>query len=56
MPNQPKSKHRMIRFSDDDWADLDEAAQSIGSDRSAVIRQLALWWLRRPGVKQPDRP
>ena len=55
MPNQPRNKHRMIRFSDEDWAELGEAAEATGSDRSTVIRQLALWWLRRPGVKQPAR-
>jgi len=46
----------MVRFSDDDWADLGEGAGEVGSDRSAVLRQLALWWLGRPGVRPPRRP
>lgn len=46
----------MVRFSDEDWAQLGAAAGEVGSDRSAVIRALALWWLGRPGVKPPRRP
>lgn len=56
MPNVPKSKHRMVRFSDEDWADLGVLAAAAGTDRSAVIRQLVQWWVRRPGVKLPERP
>lgn len=56
MPNQPKNKHRMVRFSDEDWKDLGELAAEQGADRSTVIRHLAQWWMRRPGVKQPERP
>jgi len=51
-----KHKHRPVRFSDEDWTDLDEAAQEIGSDRSAVIRQLVQAWMGRAGVRPPRRP
>jgi hypothetical protein len=51
-----KHKHRMVRFSDEDWKDLDETAQEIGSDRSAVIRQLVQAWMGRAGVRPPRRP
>lgn len=51
-----KHKHRMVRFSDEDWKDLDETAQEIGSDRSAVIRQLVHAWMGRAGVRPPRRP
>jgi hypothetical protein len=56
MPNKPKNKHRMVRFSDEDWADLGELAGEAGTDRSAILRQFAHWWLRRPGAKLPERP
>jgi hypothetical protein len=56
VPDQPKNKHRMVRFSDEDWADLGEMAGSLESDRSAILRQLAHWWMRRPGAKLPARP
>lgn len=46
----------MVRFSDEDWADLGEMAEAMGRDRSVVLRQLAHWWMRRPGVKLPERP
>ena len=39
-----------------DWKDLGEAAKAAGSDRSAVIRQLVNWWLRRPFARLPERP
>jgi hypothetical protein len=56
MPNQPKNKHRPVRFSDDDWDDLGRLAEQMGTDRSAVLRQLAQWWMRRRGARPPARP
>ena len=56
MPNQPKNKHRPVRFSDEDWDDLGRLAEAAGTDRSAILRQFAQWWMRRPGVKLPPRP
>jgi len=53
---EAKHKHRPVRFSDQDWADLGAGAGEIGSDRSAVLRQLAAWWLGRPGARPPRRP
>lgn len=53
---EAKHKHRPIRFSDEDWTDLGEAAQEVGSDRSAVIRQLVQAWMGRAGVRPPHRP
>jgi hypothetical protein len=55
-PNHPKTQHRSIRISDDDWADLAAIAEESGLDRAKVINQLIQWYLRRPGVKQPTRP
>jgi len=56
MPNAPKSKHRSVRFSDEDWADLEMATAAQGSDRGTVLKELAAWYLRRPGAKLPQRP
>lgn len=54
MPNAPKTKHRSVRIDDDDWADLAEQAPS--GDRSAVIKDLVRWYLRRPDADLPERP
>lgn len=54
MPNAPKTKHRSVRIDDPDWADL--ATQAPGGDRSAVIKDLVRWYLRRPGASLPERP
>lgn len=54
MPNAPRTQHRSVRISDDDWKDL--AARAPGGDRAAVIKDLVAWYLRRSGAKLPDRP
>lgn len=54
MPNAPRTQHRSVRISDDDWADLKTNAP--GGDRAAVIKDLVSWYLRRPGAKLPARP
>ena len=56
VPNKPKNKHRMVRFSDEDWEEFGTLTDAAGTDRSAILRQLAHWWMRRPGAKLPDRP
>lgn len=56
MPNRPRTQHRSVRVSDEDWADLETATHMIGSDRGTVIKQLIRWYLRRPGAKLPERP
>jgi hypothetical protein len=56
MPNKPKTQHRSVRISDDDWADLLAAATVQGTDRAGVINELIAWYLRRPGVTMPKRP
>lgn len=54
MPDKPKTQHRSVRIADDDWSDL--AARAPDGDRSAAIKSLVSWYLRRPGAKLPDRP
>ncbi|MEU0941136.1 hypothetical protein [Embleya sp. NPDC005971] len=54
MPDQPKTPHRSVRISGEDWADL--AARAPRGDRAAVLKELLAWYLRRPGAKLPDRP
>jgi hypothetical protein len=56
VPDQPKNKHRMVRFSTEDWHTLGWLASHLGRDRSAVLRELARWWMRAPGAKLPERP
>lgn len=54
MPNSPRTQHRSVRISDDDWKDL--ADRAPGGDRAAVIKELLGWYLRRPGAELPERP
>ncbi|MEV5567577.1 hypothetical protein AB0L54_32685 [Streptomyces sp. NPDC052196] len=54
MANQPKTQHRSVRIDDPEWRDLHTRAP--GGDRSAVIKELVAWYLRRPGAELPDRP
>lgn len=56
MPNQPATPGRAVRIDDETWAALGAAADAAGTDRSAVLRQLAQWWLRFPGARMPARP
>ena len=56
MPNQPATPNRALRIDDETWAELGDAAKAAGADRSAVLRDLARWWLRIPGARMPPRP
>lgn len=56
MPNKPATPNRAVRIDDETWTALGEATEAAGTDRSAVLRELARWWLRRPGAKLPARP
>jgi hypothetical protein len=55
-PNWKLTKHRSIRIEDELWAALGQAAQTVGVDRSTLIRQLVRWYVRDPGAKLPQRP
>jgi hypothetical protein len=56
VPNKPRSQHRSVRFNDEDWAELDAATKAMGTDRGTVLKELARWYMRRPGAKLPARP
>jgi hypothetical protein len=57
MANMHKHKQRMLRGVDDEtWAELGAAADLSRADRSAIIRELIAWYLRRPSAKLPERP
>jgi hypothetical protein len=56
VPNKPRTQHRSVRVPDEEWADLDMAASSVGADRAKVINQLIRWYLQRPGADLPERP
>jgi hypothetical protein len=55
VPNQPKTQHRSVRVPDDDWADLEIAAESAGTNRSGLINQFIRWYLGRTGAELPRR-
>jgi hypothetical protein len=56
VPNQPKTPHRSVRIDDADWADLDAAAATAGTDRAKLIVAFIRWYLRRPDAALPERP
>jgi hypothetical protein len=56
VPNQPRTQHRSVRVSDEDWGDLDTAAKAASSDRASLIKQFIRWYLPRPGAELPERP
>ena len=57
MPDKPKTQHRSVRISDDDWRDLLAAARTQSSDRGTVIKELVAWYLHRPDApKKLSRP
>lgn len=56
MPDAPKTQHRSVRITDDDWTDLADRAAVAGLDRAKVINALIGWYLRHPGAKLPKRP
>jgi hypothetical protein len=35
---------------------VDDAAKRVGSDRSAITRQLWAWFAGQPGAELPQRP
>lgn len=45
-----------IRIDEELWDKLDAAAQALGTDRSAYIREFARWAVREKGAKMPRRP
>lgn len=47
---------RTIRIEPDVWEQLDQAARNVGMDRSALLRQLARWFVGVPGAQLPPRP
>jgi hypothetical protein len=56
VPGTWKTPHRSVRVEDADWADLDAAAKSAGTDRAKLIVAFIRWYLQRPGAELPERP
>ena len=56
----PYDKPRQMRIPDDEWIPFEKAARSEHpagrSPRTAVVRQLIRWYMRRPGAALPKRP
>ena len=42
-----KTQHRQVRMDDDLWEELGQLAEQLGTDRSAVLRDLARGWVKR---------
>lgn len=53
MPDQPKTKHRMVRVPDARWDAFGELAEP---NRSAVLNAFIAWFTHEPGAKMPKRP
>ncbi|MBL3664568.1 hypothetical protein JL475_00710 [Streptomyces sp. M2CJ-2] len=52
-----RHKGRYVRgVSDELWADFEQAAAALDSDRSAEIRRYIEWAVRRPEAEEPRRP
>jgi hypothetical protein len=51
---------RQMRIPDEEWLPFEDATKAMHptgrSPRTAVVRQLIRWYMRRPGAKLPDRP
>lgn len=47
---------KTIRIEPDVWDKLGVAAANVGMDRSALLRQLARWYVGVPGAQLPPRP
>lgn len=44
-----------IRMDPAEWDEFGSDAAFMGTDRSALVRQLVAWWMRKPGAKLPPR-
>lgn len=53
MPDAAKTKHRMVRISDERWDKLGDLAKP---NRASVINAFIAWFLREPGADLPERP
>jgi hypothetical protein len=56
MPNQRKTPLRKFGYDADEWKQLGQHADQLGTDRGELIRNLLDWWQRKPGAKMPPRP
>lgn len=45
-----------VRIPEPAWIAFGEAAERLGTDRSALIRAFVEWYVREPGAKLPPRP
>lgn len=58
VPNKPRPgrRHRSVQLQDEHWFPGETITHQMGTNRSAIIEQLYLWWLRVPGAELPERP
>lgn len=51
------SQRRAFRLEDDAlWEEFRIAAEALGTDRSAVLREFIKWFVLAKGAKKPVRP
>lgn len=53
MTTDPTMSHQRFWVPLNDWTDLHQA---VGRKRSAILRDLIRWYLRRPDAPLPERP
>jgi hypothetical protein len=45
-----------VRMPEPLWIQFGEAAQAVGKDRAALLREFASWFAGEPGAQLPKRP
>jgi hypothetical protein len=56
MPNQRGTPQHTFSLESSAWAEFGECAAGFGRDRSAILRELVLWWMGVAGAELPERP
>ena len=52
----PPTKQQNFRLADEVWAEFGDAARSMHTDRSRLIVEFIMWYLRSPNARLPVRP
>jgi len=55
MPGRGTTR-RTIRMDEALWQALGAAVAAAGTDRGAILKELARWYCRVPGAELPQRP
>lgn len=52
----PPTKQQNFRLPDEIWDEFGTAARSMRTDRSRLLVEFVMWYLRLPGARLPARP